>query len=81
MNVDQIQALLEQTYPRAQVSVTTPDGVHFTAKVVTADFAGMSRIQRHRAVHAAIGPALGTDIHALSLTLRTPEEDAGAESP
>lgn len=40
---------------------------HFDVVIASADFEGMSRIARHRAIHAAIGPDLISQIHALSI--------------
>lgn len=42
---------------------------HFRVRMKTPAFAAQSRIARHRAVHAAIGPALMGEIHALALEL------------
>ena len=74
MNSERIEQLLRQAFPDADVSVSSDDNVHFSAKVVDAGFAGQSRVQRHRRVHDAIGPELGREIHAMSLNLKTPEE-------
>ncbi len=60
--------------PAARVSVQSDDNVHYTARIINADFAGRSRIERHRLVHSAIGPELGRQIHALSLELKSPDE-------
>lgn len=60
--------------PSARVSVASDDNVHYTARVVSEEFAGRSRLQRHRLVHDAIGPAMGREIHALSLVLKAPDE-------
>lgn len=53
---------------------------HFAVLMVAAAFRGQSRVARSRAVHAALaqefGPAEAGGMHALSLTLRTPEEHA-----
>lgn len=40
---------------------------HFRVVIVADAFAPMSRVARHRAVHAALGPALTKAIHALAL--------------
>lgn len=40
---------------------------HFRVVIAAPGFAGMTRIARHRAVHAALGPALIGRIHALAL--------------
>ncbi len=42
---------------------------HFNVTIAADGFAGMSRIARHRAVHAALGPALVAEIHALALNV------------
>ncbi len=60
--------------PSARVSVASDDNVHYTARVVSEEFSGRSRLQRHRLVHDAIGPAMGREIHALSLVLKAPDE-------
>ena len=74
MNSEQIEKLLQEAFPDAEVSVASDDNVHFSAKIVDAGFAGQSRVARHRRVHDAIGPELGRAIHAMSLNLKTPEE-------
>ncbi|SMX33929.1 BolA family protein [Actibacterium lipolyticum] len=42
---------------------------HFRVEINAPEFADMSRIARHRAVHAAIGPELVGRIHALALKI------------
>lgn len=42
---------------------------HFKVVICAAEFAGQSRLARHRAVHAALGPALIGRIHALALEI------------
>jgi acid stress-induced BolA-like protein IbaG/YrbA len=55
------------------------DGHHFEALIVSAAFRGLSRIQRHRLVYAALGDRMREEIHALSMTTQTPEERAEAQ--
>jgi acid stress-induced BolA-like protein IbaG/YrbA len=50
------------------------DGQHFQALVVSAAFAGKSRVQRHQLVYAALGERMREEIHALSMRTLTPEE-------
>lgn len=47
---------------------------HFNVKVVTEAFIGKTLIERHRMVYDALGDAMQTDIHALSIDARTPDE-------
>ncbi len=42
---------------------------HFDVHIRAAEFGPMSRIARHRAVHAALGADLVARIHALSLDI------------
>ena len=50
------------------------DGQHFQALIVSAQFAGRSRIQRHQLVYAALGERMREEIHALSMQTVTPDE-------
>lgn len=50
---------------------------HFGVRIVSRDFDGMAPLARHRAVYAALGEMMETDIHALSIQARTPAEAAG----
>jgi len=47
---------------------------HFTVEVVSAAFTGRSLLARHRAVYAAVGDMMDTDIHALAIVAAAPEE-------
>ncbi len=53
---------------------------HYSVLMVSAAFAGQTRVARSRAVHTALanefGPPEVGGMHALALTLRTPEEQA-----
>ena len=52
-----------------------PEGeTHYSVLLVSKAFAGQSRVARSRAVHALLNPEFGDGLHALALTLRTPEE-------
>ncbi|MCO6382282.1 MAG: BolA family transcriptional regulator [Vannielia sp.] len=70
-----IENLIREAFPDAQVSVQGDDGQHFAAEVVDESFRGKNRVQQQRAVYAALkgkmdGPA--GELHALALTTRAP---------
>ena len=44
-------------------------GTHWRIRIEAPAFATMSRVQRHRAVHAALGPQVIGRIHALALEI------------
>jgi len=47
---------------------------HFHVRIVSPVFAGQGAVARHRAIYAALGALMQTDIHALAIDARTPEE-------
>ncbi len=49
---------------------------HYSVLVVSDRFAGQGRVARHRMVNTALGSEFAQGLHALALTLRTPEEQA-----
>ena len=52
-----------------------PEGeTHFRMRIVSPAFAGLSRIERQRRVHAILAEELRTRVHALSLDVRVPGE-------
>jgi BolA protein len=52
-----------------------PEGeTHFRVAIVSAAFAGLSRVDRQRRVYAVLADELQERVHALSLTVQTPDE-------
>ena len=47
---------------------------HFDVRIVSDQFANQNRLARHRAVFAALGDLMDTDIHALKIDAQTPME-------
>jgi BolA protein len=47
---------------------------HFKVRIVSASFAGLSRVERQRRVYAAAADEIAAGLHALALTTLTPEE-------
>jgi BolA family transcriptional regulator, general stress-responsive regulator len=47
---------------------------HFTVRIVSGQFRGLSRVARHRLVYAAVAEELQERVHALVLVTMTPEE-------
>ena len=48
---------------------------HFRVTIVSQTFAGRSRLERHRLVHAALDEELRGGVHALALTALVPGEE------
>jgi BolA protein len=49
-------------------------GAHFNLRIVSARFAGLPRISRHRLVYDALRPWMAEGVHALAIDARTPDE-------
>ncbi|WP_095589815.1 BolA family protein [Actibacterium ureilyticum] len=76
MQAHEIEALIRESFPDAQITVAGDDGVHMSAMVVDESFRGMNRVQQQRAVYAALkGKMDGAngELHALALTTKAPE--------
>ncbi len=76
MSAHEIETLLRESFPNAQIQVGGSDGVHMSAMVVDESFRGKNRVQQQRAVYAALkGKMDGSDgeLHALALTTKVPE--------
>lgn len=75
MTRDQIEALIVGAFPDATVTIEdlAGDGDHYAARVVSAAFAGKSRVQQHQMVYKALRGNMGEALHALQLNTATPE--------
>ncbi|MBW8074850.1 MULTISPECIES: BolA family protein [Metallibacterium] len=79
-----IRARLEAAFAPAQIDIIDDsarhaghagarDGRgHFKVHIVSAAFAGMPPLARHRAVYTALGELMQTDIHALQIEALPP---------
>lgn len=86
---DRIRTTLEAAFAPAQIIVqddsakhaghagARPEGeTHYSVEVISPAFAGRSRVDRSRAVHAVLAGEFSRGLHALALRLMTPEEAA-----
>ena len=70
--------VLDESHRHAGHAGARPEGeTHFRVEIVTAAFAGLSRIERQRLVHRLLSEELAGPVHALSLATLTPAEAAG----
>lgn len=73
MTNEEIKAMIEGGLADSQAYVSG-DGTHFTARVVSDAFAGVSLIKQHRMVYSALGDSMKSAIHALSIQTFTQQE-------
>jgi stress-induced morphogen len=69
MSVAEIESLIREAFPDARIEVKdlAGDGEHYAANVVSAAFAGKSRVQQHQMVYSALKGRMGGELHALAL--------------
>ena len=74
MRAEEIEAMILGAMPDARVEIRdlAGDGDHYAAKVVSKNFAGMSRVRQHQAVYAALKGKMGGELHALQLETSSP---------
>lgn len=84
---EQIEALLVEAFEPVRLQIKDQSHLHaghagakegkghYDVRIVSPKFAGMSQIQRHRKIYEALSLLMETDIHALKIQARTPEED------
>ncbi|MBU6198019.1 MAG: BolA family transcriptional regulator [Xanthomonadaceae bacterium] len=84
--VEQIRATLTRNFAPLQLTVEDQSHLHaghagardgrghFSVSIVAAEFAGLSPLARHRRIYAALGQMMQTDIHALAIDARAPDE-------
>jgi stress-induced morphogen len=74
MPSSEIERLIKQGIPDAKVEITdlAGDDNHYAAIVVSAEFAGKSKLQQHQLVYKALGETMGGELHALQLQTCAP---------
>jgi BolA family transcriptional regulator, general stress-responsive regulator len=87
--VKQVEALLTELYTPTNLVIVdnswqhaghtsnTLGGSHLAITLVSTVFTGMPVMQRFKHVHATLKPLMQSHIHALELTLRSPEQVQG----
>jgi BolA protein len=82
--IQRIEQALRHGFPDARIGIEDESHLHvghagaatghghFRLSIASSAFTGLSPIARHRAVYAALGDLMQTDIHAVSIDARTP---------
>ena len=77
MSAGELETMIRTALPDAQVEITDlrGDGDHYAAHVVSAAFAGKSRVEQHKMVYDALKGGMGDELHALALQTGVPENN------
>ena len=85
MNASEIESVLRTTLAPSAIEVDDDshlhaghagarEGRHFTVRLTSARFTGLSRVARHRLVYDSLGSLADQGVHALAIVARAPEE-------
>lgn len=85
VDAEQITAVLRASFGPTELAVLDDshlhaghagarEGGHYTVRLRTARFAGLSRLQRHRLVYDALAAWMQRGIHALAIDARAPDD-------
>ena len=85
MTADDIQTRLQAALAPSQIDVQDDshlhaghagarEGRHFTVRIRSSRFAGLSRVARHRLVYDSLGSLAEQGVHALAIVAQAPDE-------
>jgi len=65
----ELERLLRDAFPDGAITIDdlAGDGDHYKARIVSPQFAGLSRVRQHQLVYAALKGRMGGALHALAL--------------
>jgi BolA protein len=69
----EILDIIDESHKHAGHAGARSGGGHFIVTIVSDAFEGKNLLERHRMVYDALGDAMHTEIHALSIKASTPE--------
>ena len=75
MDLQEIEKLIKEAFPDAIIKLQdlAGDQNHYSAVVISAQFAGKTKIQQHKMVYDSLKGKMGNELHAL--TIKTKEND------
>ena len=71
---DRVQFPASECNIRMHAASPRSGGGHFVVNIVSNAFEGKNSIERHRMIYQALGDAMKSEIHALSINARTEKE-------
>lgn len=74
-SLDPLECVIEdESHLHAGHAGAASGGGHYRLKMVSARFGGLSKLSRHRLVYDCLREMMQKEIHALAMTLLTPDE-------
>ena len=69
MDLKEIERHIKEAMPDAKVEIQdlAGDGNHYSATVMSSEFAGKSKIEQHKMVYNSLKGRMGNELHALAI--------------
>ena len=69
MDLKEIEKFIKEAMPDATVDIQdlAGDGNHYSATVISSQFAGKSKIEQHKMVYNSLKGKMGNELHALAI--------------
>ena len=69
MNIKEIEKYIKEAMPDAIIEIQdlAGDGNHYSATVISSQFAGKSKIEQHKMVYNSLKGRMGNELHALAI--------------
>ena len=69
MDLKEIEKFIKEAMPDATVEIQdlAGDGNHYSATIVSSQFAGKSKIEQHKMVYNSLKGKMGNELHALAI--------------
>jgi len=70
LSIEEIKKLITTSLPDASVEIIdlVGDSNHYSAKISSKVFNGISKIEQHKLVYKSLQGKMGNELHALSIT-------------
>ena len=69
MDLKEIEKHIKEAMPDASVEIQdlAGDGNHYSATIISTQFAGKSKIEQHKMVYNSLKGKMGNELHALAI--------------
>ncbi len=66
---DELETMIIKAFPDAKVEIIDlmGDDNHYSLKIISNRFSGISRIEQHKMVYEALNGKMGNELHALTI--------------
>ena len=70
LSIEEIKKLIISSIPDASIEIKdlVGDNNHYSAKITSKIFNGISKIEQHKLVYKSLQGKMGNELHALSIT-------------